>query len=124
MIPAELLQAPYLSLTTYRKTGVAVSTPVWFAEDGRYLYIFSASEAGKVKRLRNSSRAQVTHCSFHGKLLGAVHKAEATLLEGGDITAVHSLFRQKYGWQMTSLDFFSRLGGRLPKRAYIRVQVL
>ena len=47
-------QAAYFSLATFRKSGVAVETPVWFAGDKQTYYVFSAGQAGKVKRLRNS----------------------------------------------------------------------
>src|ERR1700730_1504716 len=42
----------YVSLATYRRNGVEVATPVWIAElAGRY-YVFSAGDAGKIKRIR------------------------------------------------------------------------
>ena len=47
----------YLNLESYRKTGAAVATPVWFADDGNELYIYSLADAGKVKRIRNNPRA-------------------------------------------------------------------
>jgi len=40
-LPAELQNQKYISLTTYRKTGAAVRTPVWFAEENGKLYIFT-----------------------------------------------------------------------------------
>ena len=124
MLPAELLDSPYLNLATFRKSGVAVETPVWFAHDGELLYVLSAGNAGKIKRLRNSSRARVANCRFNGELLGPWHEAEARLLSPGEILDAHRLFRRKYGWQMRSFDFFSRLGGRYDKRAYIALRVL
>lgn len=124
MIPAELLQTPYLSLATFRKSGVAVATPVWFAHDGQHLFVLSAGEAGKVKRLRNSPRARVAQCTYKGDLLGNWHEAEAKLLTSAEIPAAHALFTRKYGWQMRSFDFFSRLGGRYHKRAYLKIRVL
>ncbi len=53
----------YINLATYRRSGVAVETPVWFAKDSGRFYVFSAGNAGKVKRLRSSSR-----------LSGKIHK--------------------------------------------------
>ena len=40
-LPAELQNQKYISLTTYRKTGAPVRTPVWFAEENGKLYIFT-----------------------------------------------------------------------------------
>ena len=49
----------YLSLATYRASGAQVATPVWFAEVDGTLYVFTAGDSGKVKRLRRSSRARI-----------------------------------------------------------------
>ena len=46
----------YVCLATVRRNGVEVKTPVWFAAVGEKLYVFTAGEAGKVKRLRHSPR--------------------------------------------------------------------
>ena len=53
-IPAEIRGQRYLSLATFRKNGVAVYTPIWFAEDGDKLYFMTNSKLGKVKRIRNN----------------------------------------------------------------------
>ena len=51
------LNAPYLSLKTFRKSGASVATPVWFASTGHnQLHVFSAKNAGKIKRIRNFIR--------------------------------------------------------------------
>src|SRR5262249_12572995 len=56
----------YLSLATFRSSGAEVRTPVWFASFGGKLYVFSAGDAGKVKRLRRSSRARLAPCDARG----------------------------------------------------------
>ncbi len=66
----QLSSAKYLSFATFRKNGKAVATPVWFAEEASVFYIFSASDAGKVKRLRHSGRSRIAACSATGKLMG------------------------------------------------------
>ena len=76
---SELAGAPYVSLSTYRKTGAPVDTPVWCAADGDDFFVFSAGNAGKVKRLRNSPRARLAVCDVRGGLLGDWHDAEAYL---------------------------------------------
>jgi PPOX class probable F420-dependent enzyme len=115
--------ARYLSLTTYRRDGRGVDTPVWFAgADGIY-YVFSAGDAGKVKRLRRSSSARVAPCDVRGKLLGDWVAADAHLL--ADAAEVHralASLRRKYGWQMRLTDVLARLTGRFDRRAYIRVE--
>ena len=120
----ELRAASYMSLATFRKSGAEVATPVWFAECCGVLYAFSSGEAGKVKRLRNSSRARVAPCDVRGKLLGDWQEATAVLLsEPADIERAHQALRRKYGWQMKLMDFFAGLSGRSRKRAWIAVSL-
>ena len=119
-----LNRASYVSLATFRKSGVEVATAVWGAEDAGDFYIFSAADAGKVKRLRNSDRARLAVCDAKGKVLGHWHDASAGLIADSQ-SASHALatLRAKYGWQMVLTDFFSKLSGRFHKRVYIRVRL-
>ena len=119
-----LKTARYLSLATFRKSGEAVATPVWFAERNAAFYVFSAGNVGKVKRLRNSSRARVAPCDMRGGLLGEWQDAKAVLLSDKiEIKAAHVALCDKYGWQMHALDFFSRLGGKINQREFIRIEL-
>ena len=119
-----LTEASYLNFATFRKNGTEVHTPVWFAQQGDRLYLFSNGEAGKVKRLRNSSRARVAPCDVRGKILGDWLEAEARLLTaGGEDVRAHRALLDKYGWQMASLDFFAKLFGRARQRIFIEVQL-
>ena len=117
-----LREARYLNLGTYRKSGRIVETPVWFAEVGEAFYVFSEGKAGKVKRLRNSSRARIAPCDMRGKVLGPWVDATAVIVEdSAEIGRAHSALRRKYGWQMWLADVLSGLTGRKRKRAYIAI---
>jgi hypothetical protein len=119
-----LRDARYLSLATFRKSGVAVETPVWFAESGDRLWVFSAGDAGKVKRLRNSSRSRVAPCDMRGGILGEWTESVARLVDDPEaIRAAHAAMRAKYGWQMSLGDFFATLSGRLQRRAWIEIEI-
>ena len=84
----------------------------------------AAAAAGKVKRLRNSSRARLAVCDAQGKLLGGWHEASAEIImEPADVARALQILRAKYGWQMVLTDFFSRLTGRFKQRIYIRVRL-
>ncbi|GAB5445167.1 PPOX class F420-dependent oxidoreductase [Gymnodinialimonas sp.] len=113
----------YLSFGTRKRSGDWVATPVWFAPDGDAYYVFSAGEAGKVKRLRNFDACRIAPCTVSGTLTGGWLDSTATVLESSDDidTALRAL-RRKYGWQMLAADFFSRLSGKMQRRAYIRIQ--
>lgn len=117
-------RARYLSLATYRKTGESVPTPVWFARNNSAYYVFSARDVGKIKRLRNSSRAQIAPCDVRGGLLGDWQDAQAFIVQ--DATEIQSAYRAlhaKYGWQIRTLDFFSRLSGKIKQREVIRIEL-
>ncbi len=56
----------FVSLTTFRRNGVPVSTPVWVVRDGDALVVTTPSGSGKVKRLRHTSRVTLVPCSRRG----------------------------------------------------------
>ena len=114
----------YMSFATLKKSGDFVATPVWFAPDGDSYYVFSAGEAGKVKRLRNFSESRIAACTMRGAVTGQWLDTRAFLLEDKkeQDTALRAL-RRKYGWQMAVGDIFSKLTGKMGRRAYIRVEL-
>ena len=114
----------YLVLATFRKSGAEVATPVWFAAAGGTLYVCSAGDAGKVKRLRQSSRARVAPSDARGRVQGAWQDATARLVtEPAAIERAHAALRAKYGWQVWLADVLSRLTGRIGRRAWIAIEV-
>ena len=115
--------ARYLSLGTWRRSGVMVPTPVWYAPVGATLYAFSTGEAGKVKRLRNASRAQVAICDWRGTRLGEWQEAEAFLVVAtSERKAAFRALRKKYGWQMWVVDAGAWLARTMATRAVIRIE--
>lgn len=119
-----LTDARYFSLGTFRKNGVMVATPVWFAQHAGAYYVFSAADAGKVKRLRNADAARVAPCDARGALRGDWLNATAQLLDhDAEILQALGALRRKYGWQMRMTDFFAKLSGRFDRRTYIKVEI-
>lgn len=113
----------YISLATRKRSGEWVETPVWFAPDGGNYYVFSAGEAGKVKRLRNFSEARIAACKMNGTLTGRWRDVRAFVLDNPDDEEIAlTALRRKYGWQMLIADFFSHLTGKMARRAYIRIE--
>lgn len=122
-----LSAASYISLATFRKDGRKVATPIWAAalqEDLSQLVMFTDPNAGKVKRLRNSPRAEVAICDVRGKLLSDWLPAQAFLIDKPEAVSAAALaVRAKYGWQSRLLDITSWVGRRLHKRQYVRIEV-
>jgi len=115
-----LATASYVSFASLRRNGNWVATPVWFAPDGDNYYIFSAGNAGKVKRVRNFRQCRVAPCTATGKVTGDWCEGEAWLVDDATEQATaHRALLRKYGWQMRLLDIGSRLGGRYDKRRFI-----
>jgi PPOX class probable F420-dependent enzyme len=70
----------YINLTTFRKSGAAVATPLWFAEYQGILYMQTFPTAGKLKRIRHTARVTVAPCTFNGKALGPEIEGEARIV--------------------------------------------
>lgn len=109
---AELAGEKYVNLATYRKNRTAVYTPVWFAEEGDQLYIYSLANAGKVKRIRNNPRIKIAPCDVRGKVKGKWVEAEARIVEASEAEHGHKLLNKKYGLLKSIGDFFSKLRKR------------
>jgi hypothetical protein len=113
-----------VSLETFRRDGRGVRTPVWVAPlDGR-LVIVTAGASYKVRRLRADPRVRVAACDARGRLRGPWHAGRGRVLDdAAHASRAHRALRGKYGWQMLALDVFSRLGGRIHRRAFLEIAV-
>jgi PPOX class probable F420-dependent enzyme len=58
----------YVQLTTFRRTGTPVSSPVWIARDGDELVVITVDPTGKLKRLAHTSRDELRPCDFRGRV--------------------------------------------------------
>lgn len=114
-MPFDLLHhAKYISLTTFRKDGRGVATPVWFAESGGRLYVMTRGDSPKIKRLRRSPRVRVAPCTMSGRVTGPEVWATARVLPESDWPRARALIRQKY-W-LARLPFWS------PKNVYLEIE--
>src|SRR6476661_10290411 len=81
---AALGDEKFVSLTTFRRSGVGVPTPVWIGREGDALVVTTPAGSGKVKRLRNDDRVEIRPCSRRGVVEDGAPKvtAVAELVEG------------------------------------------
>lgn len=113
----------YLSLSTRKRDGSRVETPVWFALEGDTFYIFSEGKAGKIKRIRNFADVKLSPCTVTGKITGdSIDGTAEILTDAKDIKKAHQALINKYGWQMRLLDLGSALVGKKKKRAFVRIR--
>ena len=73
-----LADARFISLTTFRRSGTPVSTPVWVGRDGTSLVVLTPAGSGKVRRLRHDPRVEVAPCGRFGKVRDGVEPVAAT----------------------------------------------
>ncbi len=96
--PLDVLGAAhYALLTTYRKDGRAVPTPVWVVRIGDELRVWTIRDSGKVKRIRRAGRAQIAPCTVRGKPRGQSVDATARMLPDSEAPAVLDALATKYG---------------------------
>jgi uncharacterized protein len=105
-----------IALTTFRKTGQRVVTPVWFAISLGTIYVETHADAGKLKRLRHTARVTLAPCTYSGKVTGSVSEGNARILtESEESTAASAALSKKYGL-MRSLYHFVRNARRMLQR--------
>ena len=122
MALAELARERYVSLATFRRNGAEVRTPIWFAVVDQRLWMMTGGDSGKVKRLRNDPRVRVAPSDVRGIVHGAWRDGTARIVHEPRLIAdAHAMLRAKYGWQVTLLDLFSRLSGRIRRRVWLEV---
>ncbi len=113
----------YISLATFRRSGDAVKTPVWFAEHGGKFYVFTAAGSGKIKRLKHNQRIRAAPCGPRGHLRSEWIEGQARRIDSPALeSAAYAALLAKYGWQMRVLNFFSKLSGRIEERAMLELE--
>jgi len=92
-----LASGQYLSLTTFRRSGEPVATPVWVTSSDGHLYVITSVESGKVKRLRHTARVLLAPCDVRGRITGPQVQGSARLLDEDGTASVRALVDEKYG---------------------------
>lgn len=86
----------YVSLTTFRRDGTPVSTPVWFVSENGNLLVETDGDSYKAKRIRRNENVTVTRCNAMGRTTGEVISARATILPAEELPRVERLLHRKY----------------------------
>ncbi len=108
----------YISLTTHRRDGTPVSTPVWaVTDDGERLLVWSGASTWKVRRLRRDPRVLVAPCTLRGRERGDRVPGHARVVDG---VPIDELLREKYGWQKRVIDALNR---KSPAGAWVTIEI-
>ena len=95
-IPAEIRGQRYINLVTFRKSGVAVNTPIWFSENNEKLYFMTSSKSWKYRRIRNNPQVKIAPCTIRGKITGPEFTATARILPPDAFAKARRLINAKY----------------------------
>ena len=112
----------YLNIETFRKSGVGVKTPVWLAQEGETLYVWTQAQSGKVKRIRNNGAVRIAPSTGSGEPLGEWLPAQAQLDETpAGLKYLNKLMSKKYGFMFHVFGFLGKLRSSSP---YTAIQIL
>jgi PPOX class probable F420-dependent enzyme len=106
----------YVLLTTFRRDGTAVATPVWCVKlDDERIGFWTSSGSGKAKRLSHTARVTVTPCDARGRVRAgaAVVDATARLVTGAELEEIRRRIIAKYGVMTKFTKFLATAAGVL-----------
>jgi PPOX class probable F420-dependent enzyme len=108
-----LAAGKYLLITSFRKNGTPVPTPVWVVRDGDALGVWTVADSWKVKRIRARADILVGPCDLRGNPTGDPVPATAEICDAQTSARYRGLIARKYG----ITGRLSLLGSRLRRGA-------
>ena len=109
-----LFPGRFLSITTFKRDGTGVATPVWFVSDGSRLFAFTDLHSAKIRRVRRDPHVLVASCRPGGKLRREPIAGHAEVLTAtADLERVRTLLLARYSMSYRVVMFFYRLGRRV-----------
>lgn len=87
----------YINLETYRKSGKAVRTPVWFVINNEEIFVTTKPDTGKVKRLKNNKSVKIAPCGMKGDVKGNWIDGTARFADESESKTAVELRNKKYG---------------------------
>jgi uncharacterized protein len=115
----------FVSLTTYKKNGDAVATPMWVGRDGDHLFVWTPADSAKIKRVRNNPQVTLVPCGRFGKPNNDAEPVGGTaevITEPATVRRLAEVIRHKYGLEYWLVTLIERLAARGEKpRAILRI---
>ncbi len=115
----------FVSLTTFRKNGEPISSPVWIARDEDTLLVITPEESGKVKRIRNNGRIEIRPSSRSGKVAEGsipVPGSAEIVTDAATATRLTRVIQKKYGLEYRVVMLIERIAARRQKpRVILRI---
>ena len=104
----------FVSLTTFKKDGSAVATPMWIGRDGDHVFFWTPADSWKAKRAKNNPEVIMAPCSRGGKVRpGAVqvHGVAEVITDPATVKRLAGVIRRKYGVEFFIVTFIERAAG-------------
>ena len=104
----------FVSLTTFRRSGEGVATPVWLAPSGGDLVVTTMAETGKVKRLRRDPRVTLRPCDRRGTVPADAPTVSGTAVvidDPAEVTRLRRALQDKYGLQFRAFGVVQAVVG-------------
>jgi len=92
-----IARGKYVLLTTFKKDGTGVPTPLWGALDGDRLLMWTVADSWKVKRIRRNPKVTVAPCDMRGNPQGDAVDATAEILDETGTEKARAAVASKYG---------------------------
>jgi uncharacterized protein len=115
-----LADEKYLALTTFKRDGTPVTTPVWAAPlDGGKIGFWTSSSSGKAKRLAHTSKVTIQPCDARGRVKEGTSPSEATavVVAGGpELETIRKQIVAKYGFMTKVTKLLNKIGAFLKRK--------
>lgn len=119
---AELGNAKYIALETFRRSGEGVITPVWVTPEQNKLYVWTVDESGKIKRIRNNNRVRIAVSDARGNPQSDWVEASAAVLDSPEDEArQRERLANKYGIQFRMFALMFKL--RRDKQPHVAIEI-
>jgi PPOX class probable F420-dependent enzyme len=109
----------YMLLTTFRRDGTAVPSPVWLVplEDGTVGF-WTSSGSGKAKRLAHTERVTVQGCDGRGRVKPNTQPINGTgkVVRGPEFDVISEKIRAKYGFMTKLTPVLAAIGGIVKRK--------
>ena len=118
-------QSRYIRLTTFRRDGTPVPTPVWQVRDGDHLLVITDGTTGKVKRLRHTPRVLIAVSDQRGRVKPGVQDVEGAaemITDVPELDRLAVLLKNKYGFMFTVSGWVNRLRGQ-PSTDGVKIRI-
>jgi len=107
----ELSAGKYVSITSFRRDGTPVATPVWLVRRNDELLVLTQAESGKAKRIRNNASVLVARCDARGRITGEQLPATARVQDETTTHLTANLVQHRYGLMGKVFGWLTELRG-------------